>query len=749
MIDKSYLDASQTPEERTEILLAQMTVEEKIGQMMQITCSITDEIHEGKAVSFEYSMMPEEEIRMWVQERCAGSFVHILGDESARIQEMALNSRLSIPVLFGIDAVHGHGLHNGATIFPSQLGMSCSWNRELVREAGRVTAREVAADGLHWSFAPVLCIGRDLRWGRIDETFGEDPYLIGELGVAIIKGLQGEDISNKESILACAKHYIAYGESTGGRDSYDSPVSYRKLKEVFLPPFRKAVEAGCITIMAGYQSVDGTPVSANRKVLKDILRGELDFKGFVVTDWNNTGSLIANQHVAADMSEAGRQAVCAGNDMIMNTPEFYETAVEQVKAGHISLELIDDAVRNILRIKFAMGLFEKAKASQLAVSDEIFGCPEHIDINLRLTRESMVLLENRENTLPIDSSVNRIAVIGPNADDIRAQYGDWTFFSHPFPDDKVIPKRPYYTMLEGIKEAADRNGAEVIYHRGCHIMDSEKEDIAGAVEAASGVDMIIVVVGDCLAQNGEFKDRADLSLSGAQLPLLKALKGTGKPLVAVMVNGKPLAVPWIKDNADAVIETFNSGMMGGKVLGEILFGETNPSGKLSISFPYHVGQLPVYYNQLPGWHGGKYMDVPADPLYTFGYGLSYSQFKYQHLMLSEKKLMHADMLGISVDITNTSDCDGWETVQLYISDIVSSVMRPVKQLAGFEKIFIPAKETKCVEFTLSISDLRFPDCGGKDSLESGEFMIFVGSDARDKSLLSDQIVVLNTIKSNQ
>lgn len=740
-MNRDYLDTNRTPEERTEILLNEMTAEEKVGQMMQITCSITDILRDGADMTFVYSMMPEDEVRRWAQERCAGSFLHVLGDTARAIQEMALSSRLGIPVLFGIDAVHGHALHNGATVFPSQLGMSCSWNRELVREAGRVTAREVRADGLHWTFSPVLCIGRDLRWGRIDETFGEDAYLVGELGAALVRGYQGEDLSDAGSILACAKHYIAYGESTGGRDSYDSPIGYRKLKEVFLPPFQKAVEAGCATVMAGYHSVDGTPASANPLILKDILRGELGFEGFVVTDWDNVGSLIVNQHVAADMEEASRMAVEAGNDMIMNTPDFYEAAVKQVRDGRVPVSLVDDAVRHILRVKFAMGLFETAGEKKAVPRDEIFACPAHLDTDLRLTRESIVLLENKNDVLPMDDSVKKIAVIGPNADDIRAQYGDWTYFTHPHPDKDAVPKGPYHTMLEGIKDAAERHGARAGYHRGCDVMDGADAEIEAAAALAAASDVIVAVVGDCLEQNGEVKDRADLDLSGAQQALLEALKETGKPLVVVLVNGRPLSIPWIKENADAVLETFNGGMLGGQAVGEILFGETNPSGKLSISFPYHAGQLPVYYNQLPGWHGVRYMDMPAEPLYSFGYGLSYSRYEYGNLTLSEKTLGPDDELAVSVDVTNVSGPDGWETVQLYVNDPVSSVVTPEKQLKGFEKVYIPAGETKRVSISLPVRALALADRNGQYRVEPGKFIIMAGPDSRDASLLKDSIVV--------
>lgn len=451
-----YLNTALSPMERTSILLSQMTIEEKVGQMMQVSVSKTDVIKKGDSYEFIHGKLNDDEIKDLTLKMHAGSFLHVIGDDAKSIQDLAASTRLAIPVIFGIDAIHGHAIHNGATIFPSQLSMSCSWDEELIEKMGRVTAKEVTADGLHWTFSPVLCIGRDLRWGRINETFGEDQYLIGELGAATIKGYQGKSIADDDSILACAKHYIAYGESTGGRDSYDTQISYRKLREVFLPPFKRAVEVGCSTFMAGYQSIDGSPASSNSKILREILKKELGFDGFVVTDWNNTGSLISNQKIANDVSEASSKVIEAGNDMIMNTPEFYEATLDLIKNGKISESLINDAVKRILYIKFTMGLFEKVKKSNLTPSENVFSCAEHLDVNLNLTRECPVLLENKNNTLPLTSGIKKIAVIGPNADDIRAQYGDWTFFSHPTPKDNVVAERPYYTMLEGIKDAAQK-----------------------------------------------------------------------------------------------------------------------------------------------------------------------------------------------------------------------------------------------------------------------------------------------------
>ncbi len=726
-----YKDRSRTIGDRVRDLMGTMTIEEKVGQMVQISFNSTS----------------IEEAEEWVSMKCVGSFLHVLGDDARHLQRLAMDTRLGIPMIFGIDAVHGHSLKNGATLFPSQLSMACSWNPELIEEAGRVTAREVAADGLHWTFSPILCLGRDLRWGRINETFGEDPYLTGVLAASIIQGYQGKDLSDHDSILACAKHYIAYGESTGGRDAYDTQISSRKVREVFLPPFKMAVEAGCATFMSAYQSIDGTPVTSNRKMLRSILKEELNFEGFVVTDWDNTASLVRNQMASADMDAAVKKAVESGNDMIMYTKEFYESAIKLVKEGSLSESFIDDAVGRILTVKFKMGLFDGRADAAADRSIYSIGCPEHLDTNLELTRESIVLLENRQNTLPLRNDIKRLAVIGPNADDIQAQFGDWTFLSHPDPKPGVVPKLQVHTVLNGIRELAGKRSIEVVYHKGCDILDAKDQDISGAVECAASSDAIIAVVGDCLAQNGEFKDRADLNLSGSQQKLLEELKACGRPLIVVLVNGKPLSIPWLMQNADALLETFNSGLFGGKAVAEVIFGEINPSGRLPISFPYHSGQLPVYYNQLPGWPGGKYVDMPENPLYSFGYGLSFTHFEYSNLKLSSTSCTASDTIIASVDVTNTGEMDGSEVVQLYVRDIVSSVVTPIKQLKGFAKVKIKAGETRTIDIPVRICELCIVNENEEYIVEPGEFEIMVGPDSREESLLKATIISTDSAES--
>lgn len=694
--------------ERTEALLHQMTLEEKVAQMVQIP----------------YSHIGREESLKWAA-RGAGSFLHVLGDEAREIQQTALNSRLGIPVIFGIDAIHGHCLNDHATIFPSQLAQACSWNPELSRKVGRVTAREVATDGLHWTFSPVLCLGRDTRWGRIDETFGEDPYLSAIMGEGIIKGYQGDDLSDNESILACAKHYIAYGESTGGRDAYDSEITWRKLREVFLAPFKKAIEAGCATFMTAYGSIDGTPLTASSKALKEILRDECGFDGFVVTDWDNCNSLLINQHLASNMEDAAVITANAGNDMIMSTLTFYEAALNGVKNGRIDIKVIDDAVRHILIVKFRLGLFEHPEKKGIP---GCIGCEEHLTAAKEVANASVTLLKNN-GILPLKGG--KIAVIGANADDIRAQYGDWTYFTHPRNNPNHIAVRPYVTIREGLEAIGSTYGSQITYCRGCGPIADPSDDIQAAANIAAVNDVAIVVVGDVISQHGEKKDRANLSLSGRQSELLRAIKATGTPMVCVLVSSKPLCLDEADAMSDALVVAFNGGMFGGESVAKVLFGAINPEGRLPISFPRHSGQLPVYYNHYSGWHSsGKYCDLQSGPLYAFGEGLSYTSFAYSNLT------WNADSMTATVTVTNKGTQAGTETVQVYYHDLIASILTPVKNLCAFKKVYLENGESKQISFSFKKEDFSIVLPNEERVTESGEFVLMVGHSSRDQDLLS-------------
>lgn len=695
-------------------MLKLMTTEEKVAQMIQVS----------------YVNVSKEEALRWAS-MGAGSFLHVLGEDAREIQRAAMKSRLGIPVIFGIDAIHGHGLNMNGTIFPSQLAAACSWDREVVEKMGEVTAREVATDGLHWTFSPVLCLGRDTRWGRINETFGEDPYLSGELGAAIVKGYQGDDLSDGERILACAKHYLGYGEAVGARDACDSEVTERKVREVFLPPFKKAVEAGCATIMTAYGSTDGTPLTSDRKIMHDILRDELGFEGFVITDWDNTTSLMTKQKVAKDMEDASIQAINAGNDMIMVSMDFYEAMLSALKKGTVDISVVDEAVLHILTIKYEMELFEKPEKTGKA---DCFSCEEHLAASLEAARKSVTLLRNN-SMLPLTKNCKKLALIGPNADDIRAQYGDWTYFTHPQPKPDCVPTRPYVTVKEGLEALCKENDMEFVYVKGCSVLPSEEDDLAAAITAASDADAIIYVVGDMVDQFGEFKDRANLDLSGRQTELFYGLKATGKPVCTVLVASKPLCMGAVAEQADAVICGFNGGMFGGQAIAEAVFGKLNPGGKLPISFPRHSGQLPVYYNQLPGWHGGKYCDLPAEPLFAFGEGMSYTTFAYENLTFDK------DTYTVQVEVTNTGDREGVETAQVYINDVVSSVMTVGKKLVAFDKVALAPGEKKTVSITLQKEDFALINANCETVVEPGEFVVMAGKSSKDEDLLKVNVIL--------
>lgn len=720
-----YKDPSLPPHERTKDLLTRMTLEEKIGQMCQLDLS--------------------HDPNIWIKKRNIGSYLNVKWKDTQRLQKMALGTRLSIPLIFGIDAVHGHCFHDGATVFPSQLAMSCSWNPELVEEVARITAREVIYTGFHWTFSPVLCIGRDPRWGRINETFGEDPFLIGVLASAMVRGYQGNSLSDPESILACPKHFVAYGETVGGRDSAEAEVSMRKLRSIFLPPFKAVIDTGCGSIMAGYHSIDGTPCSANSWLLRDVLKKEWKFNGFVLTDWANVNWLHELQFITPTLEAAAEIALLAGNDMIMSTPEFYNIIIKRIKEGHINEKLIDEACTRILEVKFRLGLFDQKGVLSTNPNTELIGCILHKKKALEAALQSLVLLKNNNNLLPLNENIGKIAVLGPNADNSIAQLGDWSFgkvLNWPPQDCDVVDghKDNTVTVLAGIKKRVNYQSS-VVYVKGCDVLNPEDKDIQKAVNAALEADVVIVVVGDNYSLNGEHKDRASLDLTGAQQKLLEAVKTTGTPLVVVLINGKPLTIPWIADNADAILEAWNPGNEGGNAVAAVLFGDFNPCGKLTMSFPRHIGQLPVYYNQMPGWHGGKYVDIDAAPLFPFGFGLSYTSFRYSNLHLSKTELQKHEILSVSIDVENTGNHEGTEIVQLYVNDKYSSVTTPIKELKGFKRVNLHPGEKKCVNITIPISTLALVNSEGVECVETGEFEIMVGQSSGDPHTLKKSIFV--------
>ncbi|MBR3532327.1 MAG: glycoside hydrolase family 3 C-terminal domain-containing protein [Clostridiales bacterium] len=735
MSDKSFIDN----------LISQMTLEEKAAQMVQIPVS---------AVGMEESLK-------WA-EMGAGSFLNVFGDDIKELQKAAMEkSRLKIPAIFGTDAVRGHAENKDATIFPSSLTMAATWDRDLLRQVAAATAAEVATDGLHWDFAPLFCLARDPRWGRTGETFGEDKYLAGELGAAQVRGYQGDDLSADDTVLACAKHYIAYGEATGARDSYDTEVTFRKIRDEFLSPFRKAIEAGCGSFMTAYGSIDGTPLTANKKALRDILRDELGFDGIVVTDWDTVNYLVVRQKVCKDINEASRAAASAGNDIIMCTSAFYDAVIEEVREGRLEEKILDDAVRHILSVKLKMKLWDKPIKKGIPGS---IGCKAHLELAKKAAENSVIMLKN-DGVLPIsfNKKIRKIAVIGPNANDIRAQYGDWTYFTHPLPGVKKEPARPYVTLLEGVRAQTEGSGIKVEYAYGCAVnrpdYHRETKDIGAFIdmcyeinehgtdnykqmpfinEAASLAresDLVILALGDNYTQAGEYTDRADLDLSGMQEALVRIISGFKVPIITVLIATKPLAIPDVVKRSDAVVCAFNGGMFGGEAVAEVLFGKKNPEGRLPISFPVMTGQVPVYYNQLPGWHEGRYVDCPKEPLFVFGEGLSYTWYEYSGLKFD------AGTKTVTVTVANTGDMKGTETVQIYINDKVSSIMTADKNLAGFEKVELEPGESREVSIRLDDEafEVTLPD--ETRVIEHGEFDIMAGHSSRDEDLIKITVVL--------
>lgn len=720
----AYQDPHQPVEARVADLLSRMTLEEKVGQLIM------------------WDARPED--LSFINTRQPGSILHILGEKLARAMDLATHNRLGIPLLVGEDAIHGHSFWKGATIFPTQLAMACSWNPDLLEQVARVTAEEVVPTGIHWTFSPVLCLTRDLRWGRVGETFGEDPFLIGELAVAMIRGYQGKGLDDPAGILATAKHYAGYSETQGGRDASEADLSRRKLRSYFLPPFERAVQAGAMTFMTGYQSIEGVPSTCNRWLLTEVLKDEWGFTGVVVTDWDNVGRLIKEQKVCANYTEAAIVAVRAGNDIMMVTPEFYEGAIEAVQTGRLAESEIDAPCARLLALKFRMGLFENPRRPDLARAAIEINRPEHRAANLEAARQSLVLLQNN-GVLPLDPRrVKSIAVIGPNADDDLSQLGDWSLGSwqHP-PEAGKHPREKTTTVLDGIRALAP-NGTEVLYEPGCSIVDDDRSGIPAAVAAAQAADVVIAVVGDHLNFIGETLSTATLELQGGQIALLDAVQDavekTGKPLIVVLVNSKPLVLPESARRADAIVEVFNPGMAGGEALAEALFGLLNPSGKLTISIPVHVGQQPVFYSQVRGQHGDRYADLTQEPLFPFGHGLGYTQYAYSNLRLASDNLKPGETVQVFVDVENVGQRAGVEIVQVYVSDVVTSATWVNKALKGFARVPLAPGEKKTVQIDLPWRSFEIVNAQGNRVVEPGEFEILVGPSSRDQDLLITKLL---------
>ena len=750
-------------------LLSRMTLEEKVGQMMQLDARGGD-------------------LEDLIVNKHVGSILHTSPEDLSRAAKTVNEkTRLGIPLIIGDDCIHGYSFWPGATIFPSQLGMAVSWDPDKVKAAGRATAEEVSCTGVHWTFSPVLCIARDTRWGRVDETFGEDPMLIGELASAMVKGYQGGAKAGEElpksAILACAKHFAGYSETQGGRDASEADLSHRKLESWFLPPFERVAKEGCGTFMLGYESIEGVPVTFNKWLLTDKLRGAWKYNGTLITDWDNVGRSVWEQHVKPDCVHAAADAVKAGNDLVMTTPQFYEGAIEAVKTGLLDESLIDDAVSRILALKFRLGLFEDPRLPDAERIKAVIGSAEHQQTNLELARESVALLRN-DGTLPFAANTaKRIAVVGPLADDAQNQLGDWTGNSGQvswMPDGQ--PRNMITTVFDGLKRLAG-DDCEVIYSRGANIVDLvtdpagelypdgqprpkigvsaaiDQEMLDEAVANARQADLIVAVVGDTVQLTGETCSTATLELLGGQNALLDALatvaQETGKPMVTVLISSKPQILPasivgemgvFAKRVSDpetgtgSILWAANPGMQGGRAVAEIIFGLTNPSGRLPVTFPRHAGQLPVYYNQIRGQHGDRYADLTQDPAFAFGEGLSYTTFEYGEPTVAggasnaDGTFAKADTVRAEITLTNTGKRAGVEVVQAYIGDVVTSYSWTDRELKAFQRVELEPGETKIVAFDIPVADCTIVDPDANRIVEPGEFELLVGHSSRREDL---------------
>jgi beta-glucosidase len=753
----TYQDPSLTIEHRVEDLLSRMQLAEKVGQMLQLDAHL--DLHEVVSV------------------RLAGSVLHAAPDRIHRVMELAALTRLGIPMLIADDCIHGHSFWPGATIFPTQLAMGATWDSDLLQRVARASAAEVAATGIHWTFSPVLCLARDLRWGRVGETFGEDPYLAGELGAAMIRGYQGSGPGDPTAILACAKHFAGYSETQGGRDASESDISPRKLRSWHLPPFERAVRENPRGIMMGYQAMDGVPLVANHWLLSDVLRTEWGFSGVAITDWDSVGRLVWEQQVCADIAQAAAIAVRAGCDLIMSTPDFFDGAQEAVRSGLLGEDEIDAAVRRILRLKFELGLFENPRGPDLERQVAVIGCDEHAQLNLDVARRSLVLLTN-DGTLPLDGGLSAgpdgraltgdrprvIAIVGANADDPHAQLGDWAGSSGQV--DWMLdghPRVDVETVVDGFRAVAPKDwvvryvvGAEVgeLGRAGDLTYTDEQNPapvfvpapvVPATIDAARALahaaDYVVAVVGDVVALTGEQRSTATLELQGAQRALLDALAESGTPMVVVLVNSKPAVLPESVLNAAALIQAFNPGMRGGRAIAELVLGLIEPTGRLPVSFARHAGQQPVYYNQIRGQHGNRYADLSQDPLFAFGQGLSYTEVEYSELRVVQAVVGFDDLIRAELILANRGTRPALETVQIYVRDSVASVTWAERELKGFKQVAIGPGESLRIALELPAASCTIVDADGQRRIEAGDFELLVGPSSRDVDLLRSTFTI--------
>lgn len=698
---------------RVDSLIRIMTLDEKIGQMVLFT---SDWDVTGPTIREGYL----DDIRSG---RCGNIFNAYTVDYIRELQRVAVEeSRLGIPLMFGYDVVHGH-----KTIFPIPLGESCSWDLDLIRRSASAAAAEAAASGLNWTFAPMVDISVDPRWGRVSEGAGEDPYLGSLIAAARVKGFQGENLANPLTVLACVKHFAAYGAPFGGRDYNTVDMSERQFREFYMPPYKAGVDAGALSVMTAFNEYDGVPATGNQYLLKDLLKGEWNFQGFVVTDYTSINEMVHHGY-ARDDADAGVKAVNAGVDMDLQGEVYFSYLRGLVDSGFVREKTIDDAVRRILNVKAKLGLFDDPYLyCDRARENQVVSNPEIKALSRDAARRSMVLLKN-EGCLPFDRG-DRIAVIGELAASRRDLLGSWKAAGEW--DDMN-------SILDAVR--AYNGAANVIYAEGCRKIGSDRSGFSEAMDAVAQADKVLMVIGEDWDWSGEAASRTDIGVPGIQSELLKMIASAGKPVALVLLNGRPLVLEEESKDADAILEAWYPGTMGAEAVTDIVFGQYNPSGKLTMTFPRSVGQIPVFYYEkntgrpiyLPNdKYKSKYLDSPNEPLYPFGYGLSYTDFKYSNLILSSPKMKKGHTIDATVTVTNIGSRTGEETVQLYIRDLIGSVTRPVKQLKGFQKLVLAPGESRTVTFTIDDEMLSFWRHDMTFGIEDGDFKVMVGGSSSD------------------
>jgi len=707
-------DKESKIEQKVDSVMKLMTLDEKIGQMVLYS---SDWDVTGPSLKKGYI----DDIR---KGNCGNIFNAHTAAYTRKLQKIAVEeSRLHIPLLFGYDVIHGH-----KTIFPISLGESTSWDLAAIEKSARVSATEAAASGINWTFAPMCDISVEPRWGRVSEGAGEDPFLGSKIAAARVHGFQGDDLSDTLTILACVKHFAAYGAPLAGRDYNTVDMSERVFLDMYLPPYKAAIDAGAMSVMSSFNELDGVPASGSKYLLTDILRTKLGFKGFVVTDYTSINEMV-NHGVASTEADAGLLAIKAGVDMDMQGEVYFKYLKKQVEEGLIPGEMIDDAVRRILKVKFMLGLFDDPYryCNEAREKREVYA-PAHLEAAFDVAKRSMVLLKNNNNVLPLQKG-EKIAVIGELATSTRDLLGSWKAAGD------------WNFMKSTLNELKIYNGeANVIYAEGCKTMGNDRSGFAAAMAVAQRASKIVLVIGESWDLSGEATSRTSISIPGVQTELLEKLKTLNKPIVVVLMNGRPLDLSKESELADAMLETWFPGTMGGKAITHVLFGEYNPAGKLTMTFPRNLGQVPIfYYEKNTGRplyltnpkYKSRYIDCPNDPLFPFGFGLSYTTFAYSDIKLSTTELTEKGELKASVNVTNTGDRDGEEVVQCYVRDLVGSVTRPVKELKGFEKIALKVGESKVVTFIITPGMLAFHRLDMSYGTEPGDYKLFIGGNSRD------------------